>query len=221
MILVDSFAIELCLPLNKQKHNILERKLIYAPRSTFLMACNEDMRTDEEDQRVRSTKKIKRNEEPNGDSNNDSDDTHQDKDGMTEMDMGDTNAFTQQEKKSKDYTSYKNKHKLLGINGNEATDNSDESDSWRNKEESDSEIQDMEESQINPLCPSVPVTSEERIRLCKPWRKAVIIKLLGRKIGYRFLMGRLTKLWNLVGNFEFIDLQNDFFPCEASRSNRL
>lgn len=39
----------------------------------------------------------------------------------------------------------------------------------------------------------------------------MIIKILGWKIGYRFLLGRLSKLWGLVGTFELIDLQNDFF----------
>lgn len=53
--------------------------------------------------------------------------------------------------------------------------------------------------------------TEGRKKLCRPCRKEIIIKLLGRKIGYKFLYGRLVKLWNLSGDFKLIDLQNEFF----------
>lgn len=60
-------------------------------------------------------------------------------------------------------------------------------------------------------CPSIPITAEERNKLYRSWRKTIIIKLLGRKICYRFLFGRLTKLWNLTGSFELIGLLIEFF----------
>lgn len=133
----------------------------------------------------------------------------QDKDWMTGMDEGGNKASLQQGQNSGECISYKNK--LLGINGNYDNEFSEEYDPWRNEDESDSKNQEMEDDLMDTLYPSIPVSTEERMKLCKPWRKAVIIKLLGRKIGYRFLLGRLTKLWNLAGSFELIDLQNDFF----------
>lgn len=68
-----------------------------------------------------------------------------------------------------------------------------------------------EEDDLDPLCPKIPVSIEERRNLCKPWRRAIIIKLLGRTVGYRYLYARLTKIWNPSSNFELIDLQKEFF----------
>lgn len=105
--------------------------------------------------------------------------------------------------------SYKNM--LLGLNGAAHEHSSDESN-W--KEDDDFEAEDsfiIEDAISDPLCPQVYITTEERFNLCRPWRRAVIIKLLGRKIGYRFHYASIGKLWNLCGNFELIDLQNDFF----------
>lgn len=41
---------------------------------------------------------------------------------------------------------------------------------------------------------------------------------MGRRIGYRFLLDRLPKLWNLTGNFELIDIQNEFFLVRFSEA---
>ncbi|KAJ8755067.1 hypothetical protein K2173_016666 [Erythroxylum novogranatense] len=47
--------------------------------------------------------------------------------------------------------------------------------------------------------------------LDKLWEKAVMVKLLGRRIGYRLLKNRLISMWNLSGSLKVIDLENDFF----------
>lgn len=72
-------------------------------------------------------------------------------------------------------------------------------------------MQEDDREFLDPLCPNIAVMAEERKNLCKYWRKDIIIKLLGRWVGYRFLYGKLTKIWNLYWNFELIDLQNNFF----------
>lgn len=101
---------------------------------------------------------------------------------------------------------------LLGINGAKYEISSDDPDMWKEDVSTDFEdSQHEEEEMTDPLCPHINITYEERLNLYRPWRKAVIIKLLGRRTEYRFLYGRLAKLWNLGGNFELIDLQNEFF----------
>lgn len=105
-------------------------------------------------------------------------------------------------------TTYKNM--LIGVNGAEYDYSNGDLEMWENEDDSQDEMQEDKEEK-DPLCPSIPITAEERKKLCRPWRKAIIIKLLGRRIRYKFLYGRHAKLWNLFENFEVIDLQNEFF----------
>ncbi|GMI93089.1 hypothetical protein HRI_002978200 [Hibiscus trionum] len=41
--------------------------------------------------------------------------------------------------------------------------------------------------------------------------RALIVHLLGRTISYRVLWNRLQSLWKLVGRFQLVDLENDYF----------
>ncbi|KAI9111934.1 hypothetical protein K1719_017624 [Acacia pycnantha] len=50
-----------------------------------------------------------------------------------------------------------------------------------------------------------------RKRLCKAWNKAVIVKLLGRNIGYKLLLSILQKLWAKKGVLTLINIGNGFF----------
>ncbi|CAL2228539.1 unnamed protein product [Prunus armeniaca] len=45
----------------------------------------------------------------------------------------------------------------------------------------------------------------------KPWRSAVIIKLMGRPLAYTFLRSRLLQRWALKGPMSLIDLENNYF----------
>ncbi|XP_050229293.1 uncharacterized protein LOC126678439 [Mercurialis annua] len=47
--------------------------------------------------------------------------------------------------------------------------------------------------------------------LSKPWRKTVVVKLLGRPISFRNFCNRLESMWNFTQGFDVIDLENDFF----------
>ncbi|XP_020421299.1 uncharacterized protein LOC18774519 [Prunus persica] len=48
-------------------------------------------------------------------------------------------------------------------------------------------------------------------RLCRPWKNALIIKLLGRSHTYNYLHDRLHQKWSLKGEWKLIDLVNDYF----------
>ncbi|XP_057444629.1 uncharacterized protein LOC130736870 [Lotus japonicus] len=81
---------------------------------------------------------------------------------------------------------------------------------------SDSETSEMEEEgeerlQPNPLCPVIKLSKEKLRELPKPWGNAIIVKLLGKRIGMRLLKDRLSRLWNPSGDMEVIDLDFDFF----------
>lgn len=44
-----------------------------------------------------------------------------------------------------------------------------------------------------------------------PWKRALIIKLVGKKVRLKVMKQRLDSLWNLKWGCEFIDLKEDFF----------
>lgn len=102
------------------------------------------MRTDEEDQRVRSTKKSKMNDGNIQFSDMDTGVRDHDNAWRTEMHIENEGATIFQEKKSEEFVSYKNK--LLGINGIEDKYTSDEPESWSDENESDNDLQEMDET---------------------------------------------------------------------------
>ena len=59
--------------------------------------------------------------------------------------------------------------------------------------------------------PSITFSPKVHEQLIKPWQNTVVVKLLGRRIGYRALCNRLEALWNLTLGFNIIDLENDFY----------
>lgn len=63
----------------------------------------------------------------------------------------------------------------------------------------------------NPLCPVVKVTKEDIKVAQQPWRMALIVKILGKGVGLRFLQYRLSKLWQPEVSMEVINLENDYF----------
>jgi len=52
--------------------------------------------------------------------------------------------------------------------------------------------------------------------LCHPWKDALVVKLLGKNIGYNVLKDQLTKMWKLQGQFEIMDIDQGFYivRCE-------
>ncbi|XP_055960811.1 uncharacterized protein LOC130015168 [Mercurialis annua] len=59
--------------------------------------------------------------------------------------------------------------------------------------------------------PSIHFSSRVQDELSKPWLKTVVIKLLGRPIGYKNLCNRLENIWKFSRGFDVIDLENDYF----------
>ncbi|KAI7979483.1 hypothetical protein LOK49_Contig323G00003 [Camellia lanceoleosa] len=48
-------------------------------------------------------------------------------------------------------------------------------------------------------------------KIRRPWKDCLIVKPLGMNIGYKLLISKLRKTWDLQGDFEAIDLGIGFF----------
>ncbi|KAJ4834664.1 hypothetical protein Tsubulata_034493 [Turnera subulata] len=57
----------------------------------------------------------------------------------------------------------------------------------------------------------VELSEAVKARMNKPWSQAVVVKLLGRQIGYTILKEKIESLWKPVGAFKIVDLANNFF----------
>lgn len=63
----------------------------------------------------------------------------------------------------------------------------------------------------DPLCPTIRISKEDQVRICKPWKKALLIKLLGGNIGYGYISRRLKEMWKPKHQLDVIALDNEFY----------
>lgn len=61
------------------------------------------------------------------------------------------------------------------------------------------------------------MTREENLEALRPWRNNVIIKLIGRSIGYHFHYRRIQAMWRTQDEPLLIDLGFDFFIVKFSK----
>jgi hypothetical protein len=68
----------------------------------------------------------------------------------------------------------------------------------------------------NRLLPKVTMDEKLFQDLCNPWKEALVVKLLGKTVGYNLMKDRLKKLWRPSGGFEILDVDNGFYmvKCE-------
>ncbi|XP_061337717.1 uncharacterized protein LOC133284665 [Gastrolobium bilobum] len=64
-------------------------------------------------------------------------------------------------------------------------------------------------------------TKRARKRMRKPWEKALIVKLLGKKIGVEFMKKKINVLWARKGKINVTDIGNDFFVVQFSEKDDL
>ena len=57
------------------------------------------------------------------------------------------------------------------------------------EDEGSDEDEDMDQD-----CPTIRLSKEEKVRIRLPWKKTLIIKLLGRSIGYNLLLWKINEL---------------------------
>ncbi|CAL1380725.1 unnamed protein product [Linum trigynum] len=59
--------------------------------------------------------------------------------------------------------------------------------------------------------PELKISTNLKERLCQPWKRTLIVRLLGRSINYSYLCSQLRRLWRPVGSLEILDLNDDTF----------
>jgi hypothetical protein len=69
----------------------------------------------------------------------------------------------------------------------------------------------IEHENGNRLLPKVHLEPAVFQELCTPWKDAIVVKLLGKNIGYHTMRERLQKTWRTQGGFEIMDNDNGFF----------
>ncbi|XP_019200290.1 PREDICTED: uncharacterized protein LOC109193918 [Ipomoea nil] len=87
--------------------------------------------------------------------------------------------------------------------------------------ESDDDEEDLDE---DPECPEIRLTREDKIRMRKPWRQSLIVKVLGRKVGYTYLATRLNAIWRPKAKMDVVALDDiyhvEWKPNLDPRSNK-
>lgn len=73
-----------------------------------------------------------------------------------------------------------------------------------------SDDEDMNDEE-DPECPTIKLSKEEKRRLRQPWQQTLIIKVLGRRVGYTYLAKRLHTIWHPKAKMELVALDEDYF----------
>lgn len=98
------------------------------------------------------------------------------------------------------------KETLFGRKDNKEDEESDRAE--REKEVSDDEGSDDEG---DGDCPNIRFTKEEKAEMRKPWNQTLIIKVMGRKVGYNYLLNRIKSLWRPQAPMELMAINDDYF----------
>ncbi|XVF38342.1 hypothetical protein REPUB_Repub20aG0093200 [Reevesia pubescens] len=59
--------------------------------------------------------------------------------------------------------------------------------------------------------PNVSFSKQEKLNMRFPWRKALVVKLLGKILGFQTLNARIKNLWQLEGRYKVVDVGQDYF----------
>ncbi|XP_019152395.1 PREDICTED: uncharacterized protein LOC109149188 [Ipomoea nil] len=78
----------------------------------------------------------------------------------------------------------------------------------RTDDVSDDEAGEQEDD--DPMCPVVKLTKEEKRRMRRRWENTLIIKVLGKTVGYNYLLRRLRTIWNPKSGMDLIAIQNGY-----------
>ena len=67
---------------------------------------------------------------------------------------------------------------------------------------------DDETADLNARIAVVNLSSERKSKMRSQWTKAVIVKVIGRTVGYHFLHSRLLGMWKPAGKLECVALSS-------------
>lgn len=80
---------------------------------------------------------------------------------------------------------------------------------------SDDDSKSEDESNENG-CLNIRLIKEEKQRIIAPWLKSLVLKVLGRRFGFKFLERRIIQLWNPKGTVSLADLGNDYYLAQLN-----
>ncbi|XP_061357778.1 uncharacterized protein LOC133302072 [Gastrolobium bilobum] len=116
------------------------------------------------------------------------------------------------------------KDKLIQVNGVWDGAQGNEDEDWlaqcrRDEEEEKEAMKAYEQTgEDDPLNPYFQFDVLEKLEQCKRWRNALIGKLMGKRLGAKFLWNRIHRLWNLEGEYKVLDLENDHYLVEFEKT---
>lgn len=93
---------------------------------------------------------------------------------------------------------------LAGLKATEAEEKRD-LDMMSDDEKDDLEIVETVD------CPLIKVSKDDKVRIRKQFKQSLIIKVLGRKVGYTYLLRRLNTIWHPKSKMELTSMANDYF----------
>lgn len=88
------------------------------------------------------------------------------------------------------------------------TGRSEKGSKGEDNEVSDDDEAEQEDGESD--CPVIKLTKEEKLRMRKPWRNTLIIKVLGRSVGYNYLLRRLRTMWKPKAQMDLVAIQNGY-----------
>ncbi|XP_057456177.1 uncharacterized protein LOC130747298 [Lotus japonicus] len=69
----------------------------------------------------------------------------------------------------------------------------------------------------NPMLPRIRVDKSVIESMCAPWREALVVCLLGKRLGYRLMKSKLASIWKPASGFDLMDVDNGFFMVTFDR----
>ena len=152
---------------------------------------------EENDQLVRSTKKVKRTGET---SVQDEGPEAMDTDSPTARESGlpvQQNPFSGRTASYCDTLQRNNPYLVFETKDNPI---------WVDNDNADVSDDDEFVGEDDRTCPTILLTAEEKRMLREPWRNALILRMFDKGIGYLQLKRRLKTKWALRGDFSLIDI---------------
>ncbi|RYQ79455.1 hypothetical protein Ahy_Scaffold6g108202 [Arachis hypogaea] len=58
---------------------------------------------------------------------------------------------------------------------------------------------------------NIVINEEAKKERWKPWWRSLIVKLMGRKVGYVTMKRRIENMWGRLGELDVIDLGNNYY----------
>ncbi|CAI0560221.1 unnamed protein product [Linum tenue] len=64
--------------------------------------------------------------------------------------------------------------------------------------------------------PELKISSQLKERLCLPWKRTLVARLLGKSVSYQYICSQLRWKWKPAGSMEILDLNNSTFLVNFS-----